>query len=163
MFCDNCGNKLTGNEKFCTVCGNKLIQDDMTKNRGQFSYGFAMNRDDLVHKYSERVMTNAIIWIVIAGIQLLAGVLFYWICLIPGVINLVAGITDFKYSKTIVQNPVGIVDKAKPLTMPIITLIYNLLIGGVIGVIGSIYYFIAIRGFVMENEGAFLDIESSYQ
>ena len=47
----------------------------------------------------------------------------------------------------------------KPLTGPIITLIYNLLIGGVIGVAGSIYYFAAVRGYVMENEQAFLELE----
>ena len=43
---------------------------------------------------------------------------------------------------------------------PIITLAYNLVVGGVIGVVGSVYYFIALRGFVMENKEAFLALEN---
>ena len=59
------------------------------------------------------------------------------------------------YSKEIIQNPVGIVDKFKPITGPIIVLVYNLIFGGVIGVVGSIYYFIAIRNFILTNESSF--------
>ncbi len=25
MFCNKCGNKLSGNERFCNKCGNKII------------------------------------------------------------------------------------------------------------------------------------------
>jgi len=45
--------------------------------------------------------------------------------------------------------------------MPIFTLVYNVLVGGVIGVVGSIYYFVALRGFVMENKTSFAEIEET--
>ena len=64
-----------------------------------------------------------------------------------------------QYSKTLLENPTGIVAKFEPLTGPIITLIYNLIIGGVIGVVGSIYYFVAIRNYVMENKRSFCDLD----
>ena len=67
-----------------------------------------------------------------------------------------------QYSKTLLEQPNGIVAKFEPLTGPIITLVYNLIIGGVIGVAGSIYYFLAIRNYVMENKQFFasLDVEN---
>ena len=88
------------------------------------------------------------------------GIAGNWIILIVGVLNLISSIQDINYSKSFPANPVGIVSKVKPLTGPIITLIYNLIIGGVIGVAGSIYYFVAVRGYVVENEQAFLEIEN---
>ena len=39
-------------------------------------------------------------------------------------------------------------------------IIDNLVIGGVIGVIGSIYYFVAIRNFVMENKATFESLDN---
>ncbi len=114
----------------------------------------------IVNTISQRIQTNGIIWIVIGAIQILLGISVNWVLLIVGVLNLVSSIQDINYSKSFPLNPVGIVNKVKPLTGPIITLIYNLVIGGIIGVAGSIYYFIAVRGFVLENEQAFLEIEN---
>lgn len=74
-----------------------------------------------------------------------------------------SAVQDINYSKTLAANPVGIVEKVKPLTSAIISLIYNLVIGGIIGVAGSIYYLIAVRGFVLKNEQAFLKIENQYK
>ena len=69
---------------------------------------------------------------------------------------------DMNYSKTLLKNPKGIVAKFEPITGPIITLVYNLVIGGIIGVAGSICYFLAIRNYVMEHKPFFasLDAES---
>ena len=66
-----------------------------------------------------------------------------------------------KYSKTLHENPTGIVAKFEPITGPVITLIYNLIIGGVIGVVGSIYYFVAIRNYVMENKQFFVSLDAN--
>lgn len=65
-----------------------------------------------------------------------------------------------RYSKTLLENPNGIVAKFEPITAPIITLVYNLVIGGVIGVVGSIYYFVAIRNYVMENKQFFASLDA---
>lgn len=96
----------------------------------------------------------------IAIIQILLGIFANWFVLIVGVLNLVSSIQDICYSKEFRAKPIGIVRRVKPLAGPIITLIYNLLIGGIIGIAGSIFYFVAVRGYVLENEQAFLEIEN---
>ena len=95
-------------------------------------------------------------------LQILGGFFINWFLLIVGVLNIVSSIQDMQYSKTLLENPNGIVAKFEPITGPIITLIYNLVIGGIIGVVGSIYYFVKIRSFVMENKQFFesLDVEN---
>ena len=80
--------------------------------------------------------------------------------LIVGVLNIISSIQDMKYSKILLENPTGIVAKFEPITGPIITLVYNLVIGGVIGVVGSIYYFVAIRNYVMENKQFFASLDA---
>lgn len=39
-------------------------------------------------------------------------------------------------------------------------MVYNLVIGGVIGVIGSVYYFCTIRSYVMENKQFFASLDA---
>jgi hypothetical protein len=114
----------------------------------------------LLTKLSERVKINSIIWFVIAAIQILIGLDGAVYTLIFGVLNIISAVNGMSYSKTILENPNGIVKNYESLTSPVITLVYNLAIGGVIGVVGSIYYFICIRGFVMENKDAFLALET---
>jgi len=79
--------------------------------------------------------------------------------LIVGVVNIVSAIKDLQYSERILKNPIGIVKTFEPLTNAIITLVYNVIIGGLIGVLGSIYYMIFVRGFVMEHQKQFLLLE----
>ena len=112
-----------------------------------------------IEEISAKMQTNGIIWCVIAGIQILVGVSYSSFMLIVGVLNLISAIDDLRSSKSFLSNPIGIVDKVKPVTGAVIALVYNLLIGGVIGCIGSIYYFLAIREYVMKNESIFLEIE----
>jgi hypothetical protein len=42
---------------------------------------------------------------------------------------------------------------------PIITLAYNAVIGGVVGIAGSLYYLFVIRKLVMDNRAAFDELE----
>lgn len=106
----------------------------------------------LLNRLSQRLNTNGIIWIAIGILQILGGFFINWFLLIVGVLNIISSVQDMQYSKTLLENPNGIVAKFKPITAPIITLIYNLVVDGVVGVVGSIYYFFAIRNYVMENE-----------
>ncbi len=94
--------------------------------------------------------------------QILGGIFINWFLLVVGVLNIISSIKDMQYSKALLEHPNGIVSRFEPLTGPIITLIYNLVVGGIIGVVGSIYYFVAIRNYVMENKQFFtsLDIEN---
>lgn len=148
-FCTHCGKELFDEAVICPGCGCVVGTASVP----------AAGKDDLLTKLSERVKMNAIIWIVIGVLQVIIGLCGTWLPLIVGILNLVSAAKDMTYSKTVLENPNGIVKNFESLTSPVITLVYNLVIGGVIGVVGSIYYFVGLRGFVMENKNAFLALE----
>ena len=139
-FCTKCGKELHDNAVVCMGCGCAV----------ESAVRATVADNQLVRTLSERIKTESIIWIIIGALQLFSSIFF-----IIGILNIISGINDLKYSKEILENPSGIVERFTPLTMPIITFAYNLIFGGVIGVIGSIYYFVAIRNFVMENKTQF--------
>lgn len=146
--------------KFCTHCGKEIFDEAVICPGCGCSTGTASvqtKRTDLISKLAEKVKTNAIIWLVIGILQVVAGILGEWLVLIVGVLNIVSSTQDMNYSKALSENPTGIVQKFEPLTGPIITLCYNLIFGGIVGVVGSIHYFVAIRSFVMENREVFAD------
>lgn len=148
-FCTHCGKELCDEAVICPGCGCAV---------GTVSVPAAA-KADLLTKLSERIKINGIIWLVIGVLQIIIGLCGTWLPLIVGVLNMISAVKDMNYSKTVLENPTGIVTNFESLTSPIITLVYNLVIGGFIGVIGSIYYFVALRGFVMENKNAFLALE----
>lgn len=147
-FCSNCGKELVDNAKFCDNCGSGL---NGTANIN--------NAKSLLSQLSDRYKINGIIWIVVAAIQVILGITINWICLIVGVLNLISGIQDINFSKSMLVTPNGIIDKIKPLTGAIIVLIYNIVFGGILGVAGSIYYLVGIRSFVLNNENEFRVLE----
>ena len=156
-YCIHCGNEVNENAVVCVKCGCEIPR---TSTQSSYVGNASVNPNTIVNTIAQRVKTNGIIWIIVAGIQILMGLLLNWIFLIVGVLNLISSIQDLNYSKEIPNNPVGIVAKMKPLVGAIVVLIYNLVVGGVIGVAGSIYYLVAVRGYVLENEQAFLGIEN---
>lgn len=156
-YCTNCGNEVNENAVICVKCGCAIPKIETYGSQAGFN---PISSPSIVDTISHRIKTNGIIWIVIAGIQILLGLAIDWFMLIVGVLNLISAIQDIKFSKKFPYNPVGIVAKVKPLGGAIVTLIYNLVIGGIIGVAGSIYYLFAVRGYVLENKQAFLEIES---
>ena len=151
--------------KFCTHCGKELFDEAVICPGCGCAVGTTpvpvTAKNDLLTKLSERVKMNAIIWLVIGVLQVIIGLCGTWLPLIVGVLNLISAVKDMTYSKTVLENPNGIVKNFESLTSPVITLVYNLVIGGVIGVVGSIYYFVGLRGFVMENKNAFLALEQN--
>lgn len=154
-YCSHCGKELMDEAVICVGCGCAVDgQNTQTFNNK------SVNGTELLNTLSQRLNTNGIIWLVIGILQILGGIFINWFLLIVGVLNIVSSIQDMQYSKTLLENPNGIVAKFEPITGPIITLIYNLVIGGIIGVVGSIYYFVAIRSFVMENKAYFNSFDS---
>lgn len=153
-YCTKCGKELFDEAVICPGCGcpTEPMPVHVTSST-TFSH-------DLLVKLSERMRTNGIIWIVIAVIQIIIGLCGTILPLVIGVLNIISAVKDMNYSKAILEDPRGIVSNFEPITSPIITLAYNLIIGGVIGAAGSAYYFIALRGFVMENKEAFLALEN---
>lgn len=149
-YCTKCGKELFDEAVLCPGCGCPIAATSSTSNC----------TDNLLTKLSERIKVNSIIWIVVAVLQIIIGLSGTWLPLIVGILNIISAVKDMNYSKTVLENPNGIVSNYESLTSPIITLVYNLVIGGVIGIAGSLYYFIALRGFVMENKNAFLSFEN---
>lgn len=150
-YCTKCGKQLFDEAVLCPGCGCPVASN--------ISAAPSVNTTALLKKLSSRLNTNGIIWLVIGILQILAGIWLNWCLVIIGILNIVSSVADLKYSKTVTSVPQGIVKKYEPLTGPIITLVYNLVIGGFIGVIGSVYYFIAVRGLVMENKAVFEQME----
>lgn len=152
-FCSHCGNEIMDEAVVCVKCGCAVNQT--SNNR-------VPQQQNLVQQLSDRVKINGIVWIVIGVVQALIGLYINWVFLIVGALNIVTAVQDINYSKAVISSPNGIVEKFKPLTGPIIVLVYNLIFGGVIGVIGSAYYLIGVRNFVMTNEQAFQQSATPY-
>lgn len=149
-YCNHCGKEVHEDAVICVNCGCSLVQTYSKQNS---------NPGTIVNAISERYKINAIIWLAIGVLQFLVGLFTYGFILVVGILNIVMSVQDLNFSKEFAQKPVGVVEKVKPLTAPIITLIYNLIFGGVIGVAGSIYYFVGIRNYVLQNEQTLTDIE----
>ncbi len=158
--------------KYCTYCGEKLFDETVVcpncgcpVDRQNVRTANSMSPDGgvLLNTLSQRLNINGIIWLVIGILQILGGVFINWVLLIVGVLNIISSVQDMQYSKTLLENPSGIVAKFEPLTGPVITLIYNLVVGGIVGVAGSIYYFLAIRNYVMENKQFFAGYDTEGQ
>ena len=154
-YCTHCGKELLDEAVICVGCGCAVAE------QGQSAYYVTADSNVLLNTLSQRLNTNGIIWLVIGILQILGGLFINWFLLIVGVLNIISSVQDMQYSKTLLEKPNGIVAKFEPITGPVITLIYNLIIGGVIGVVGSIYYFVAIRNYVMENKQFFAGLDAA--
>ncbi len=154
-YCTHCGKELLDEAVICVGCGCPVAGQHTQTVTGQPADGAT-----LINTLAQRLNTNGIIWLVIGVLQILGGIFLNWFLLIVGVLNIISSVQDMKYSKTLVEKPTGIIAKFEPITGPVITLVYNLVIGGVIGVIGSIYYFVAIRNYVMENKQFFASLDA---
>ncbi len=177
MFCRRCGKQINETANFCPYCGDKQIYTNFSEfvtNTHTFqapriqSYFIPHSRYDslyfqkLVDTVSQRIKTNAVIWIVLATLQILFGLSGNIPIIVIGLLNLTSAVRDIRVSKKFTQKPVGIVNEVKPLVGSVINIIFNFFIGGFFGVIGTIYYLVAIRGYVLENEQAFLELEKAF-
>ena len=180
-FCSGCGAEVSGS---ADVTNNSTAPNNQGANNYQNSYNSqnAFNNsnnynaqmpynnafnpntpESLLRTLSERYKINAIIWFIIGGIQVILGITINWILLIVAALNIVAAVQDLNYSKNVLIQPQGIVNKEKPLVGSIAVLVYNLFFGGILGVAGSIYYLVGIRNFVMTNANAFMALEQQPQ
>lgn len=176
VVCTNCGCVPDGQAnlkgKYCIYCGERLLEDavicikcgcPVSNKKSVFTS--SDNEQSLLTELSNRMKINGIIWLIIGICQIVFGFIAMllfdgWFVMIVGALNIVSSIQDMNFSKQVLEKPVEIVKKFDSIIGPIIVLIYNLVIGGIIGVIGSIYYFVAIRSYVMENKEAFTAIEN---
>ena len=131
----------------------------------------------ILEQFSKMVRTNGIIWVVIACLQYLIALIniilffivdsfpFPWpyvLTLLFAIINTTSACLDFKYSKSVLLCPTGIIAEYKPIGNFVSTFVYNLFLGGVIGVTGVLYAF-EIRAFVVRNAAQFTRMEQIYE
>lgn len=173
-FCPKCGKKVADGSRFCPGCGRAV--------GAQFAQSSTYQQSlNALQQLSSKVKINAIIWIVVASLQVIIGAynIIVGCALIAdydeGMVNIITGIfvlivavmnyisasRDNKYSKEILNKPVGIFSKYSPIGAYIGNMIYNLLFGGIIGVAGAIYE-LYIRNFVISNKNLFDNIEFQY-
>lgn len=139
-FCKNCGFGMDESVAVCDNCNTEMNAENTLT-------------DEKLKVLSERIKINGIIWLVIGILQVL--MFISPLSVVVGVLNIFCAVRDLKTSKNVFHYRVGLVNAYKPLVSPIITLAYNLVFGWVYGAAGSIYYLIAIRGYVMENADYF--------
>ncbi|MBR2080985.1 MAG: hypothetical protein IKC50_06330 [Oscillospiraceae bacterium] len=154
-YCQHCGAEVHEKAVVCVKCGCAIPNTNADSHASS-------EKASVVDVITQRIKINAIIWLVIGCIQIMLGLSVNWLLIVVGSLNLITAFKDLNYSQSFPKNPVGIVANVTPLTSAIVTLIYNLIFGGVIGVAGSIYYLLGVRGYVLENERAFLEIENQY-
>ncbi len=183
-YCAKCGKELFDEAVICPGCGCPTApQPNFVPPQANYappqpnyappqaSFVPPPNPKELLQTLSGRVKTDGIIWLVIGILQIGLGLVLMMaevftdsviFMAIIGVINIVTAIQDLNYSKSLLQNPVGIVKRFKPLAGPIISIVYNAIFGGLIGVGGAIYHLAGVRSYVMDREGQFLYIEQMH-
>ncbi len=108
--------------------------------------------EDMEHlrKLASKEKTAGIIWLVIGILQVTS-----FIFSIVGIMNIVTSVKRIKYSKSILTDNYNFVPiYQKWITSIVISLVYNLIIGGIIGVIGCIYD-LCTRNYVISNKDVF--------
>lgn len=195
-FCPNCGKPLDGGQPVNQppTYHTQPYQQQTPPNAGQpyqqpplFTppyqqpytppYNPYMPQKNILQQLSGRVKANAIIWLVVACLQYLLGIIYIAIgadsydggmfivmgifVIVVAVINTLVSVRDFRYSREVMYRPVGIYAKFSPVGGYVGMLIYNIFFGGIIGIAGSIYAFV-VRSFVVNNELQFAQIEQQY-
>ena len=154
MVCNKCGKEI-GDEKVCKYCNSAA-------------------NNKLVSELSDKIKTEAKIWKIVAIVQVVIGAatiifniasgmiesaLYGVLILVVAFLNFKSSKKDLKYAEDIKTNPTGIVKKYEPLKELIATLVYNVVFGGVVGVVACAFGFLT-RKFVVDNKQKFLDIEN---
>ena len=159
-YCIHCGKELFDEAIICPGCG---CDPGSTSYNMKGVYSPGKNPSAYVQELSGKVKTEAIIWTVIASIQAFFGLIDLLfidvttgtILLVICALNFVNAYNDYKYSTEVLVNPSGIMARFEPLTGLIISLIYNLIFGGIIGVAAIIFGFF-VRNYVMDNRHIFM-------
>ena len=159
-FCPSCGfNTESVKQAKESVSNTQNVNSYQNTNQYQNANAYqnpnnaAFGNDDITMKnmlaqLSQKNQTNAIIWIVIGALQIIGAIymfafydasIYTLAVMAIGILNIVAGYKDYKYSKELLQRPIAIISRYESMTPIVISLIYNVLFGGLIGVVGNIY------------------------
>lgn len=155
-YCSHCGKEVNESAVICMNCGCAVKPSEPI---GRVNVD-PQQRAAVIETLSQRLNVNGIIWIIIGVLQIIFGLRRNWFLLVVGVLNIVSAARDISYGKKVLTDQSEVIKRIEPLATPIITLIYNILFGGLIGIVGSIYYLAAIRSFVMKNRAFFEPAEN---
>lgn len=170
-YCSHCGQQIMDEAVICVHCGCPVDNTFRAQAKPP------ENPKTLLNTLSQRVQIGGIIWIIVGSFQILYALISLFLYIdfsifvlaAVGIWNIVSSVKDFTYTKEVLNNPSGIVEKYEPLSGSIAMLIWNSmcffvcllfvdLLGifiGLLGVGASIYHLVAIRGFVMSKRDAF--------
>ena len=150
MYCRSCGAELPPNSNFCKACGSPT-QGQTPPPQSQNPY-----QRHVCQKLCDMEHISAIIWGVIAVVQLLVGIsIGKGFILAVGAWNIFAVYLTLQDAAAALQPSLDLVQKYKDSLSGLLgAMAWNLIAGGVIGVIGSIYEF-RIRQFVLSNATLF--------
>ena len=158
MYCKSCGATLTGNSMYCPSCGFQLTSNGQL---GSDTGGIVILPNETTNWLSRRVQANGVVWLLIALYQIIVGIVLiglgYGVAMIAcGVWNIVQSILDLRFSKQILRCDnmdqaraiIRSIDHSKGVT--VFFLFLNLLAGGVLGVIGCIFW-LALRSKALDR------------
>ena len=171
IICSECGKQYSDNAMACPNCANpthpvstpvqpQYQAQPQFQAQPQYSYAvpnqmnFPMT-SQYTEKLATREQTSGIIWAVIASLQAIIGVCGLWFTLLAAIVNGFAAYASFQKAKK-VRNPYPgmVAEYDKQLKNFIFLLIYNVIFGGVFGVIGNIYDLMT-RNYVLTNRAVF--------
>ena len=109
---------------------------------------------ELLQELSRKIHTSSTLWLVSGIIQLISVVFSIF-----GIINIVIATKKRKYSKEILENPKGIVNDFQSSGSAVGYLVYHILVGNIIGIIGSVIYLNSARKIVLENKEYFNNLK----
>lgn len=162
-FCEQCGAEIIQGAVYCSNCGNK-IDYAIPENRDTETYewqGLFQNGIHVIHKISSKEKISTGIWVGIACVQALLGFIFHFAWL-AALWNFLACFMNYRFIKKMNVYPVGVYTHYNDLLFSIIsTMIFNIVVGGIIGVIGGIYD-LTIRSYAMQNKEALLCVDAVY-
>lgn len=138
---------------------------------------------DLVGTISRRIQAIAIAWLIIGILQIVVAIVYFVIALAAysewygdgtpflivgllvggvGIGNILVSRKNFKFSKTIRFEPLGIIEKYEKIGGYIASLVYNILLGAALGIVAIIMELV-LRNFVMKNTYQLQIIEADYR
>lgn len=158
MYCKSCGATISNNDGYCESCGVKLTSVGQLGSEGG---GVVILPNETTGWLSRRVQANGVVWLLIAIYQILAGIPLavagYGVLMIAcGIWNIVQSVKDVKFAKQIracdnvdlARSIIRAIDRSKSGT--IVFLFINLFLGGVLGVIGCIFW-LALRSKALDR------------
>jgi len=166
-----------------------IVEESTISKFEQPMNGFGYYQENLIPALALKIRNIGTIWSIIGFLQFFAGIgaiaiSFNFFCcidsfmgedpmfailfyggislLIIGIINLIGSQKNLAYADRIVEKPVNIFSDFQRVGHIIFALIYNMLFGGVIGIIGAIYQ-LTVRNFVFANRLQLKHIESLFK